>query len=356
MANAEISALVRHAVRCGLISREDSLCAANRLLEAMRLDEYEPAEPASGTLAELLDALTADAVSPRASARTTYRRPRPVRHEAHGRAHALAARGQLALPRAVRHVSRARPRPTGSTASARTSNYIRRDRIARDVKWLYPSEYGDARHHDQPLEAREGPEGHRRRPARRRRRAIPSASSAGKTRATRGRLNHPARQNLRIIPLSLAGESWYFQYSPYVYYNEHCIVFSSKTTRPMKITARRSTGCWTSRQFPHYFVGSNADLPIVGGSILSHDHFQGGHYDFAMAKARLSRRPSFADFPEISRPAIVAWPMSVVRLTGSEPRSAWSELAERDLSAPGAAYSDPSVGILAESDGSRTTP
>lgn len=112
-----------------------------------------------------------------------------------------------------------------------------------------------------------------------------------------GRVNHPARQNHRIIPLTINNSDWFFQYSPYVYYNEHCIVFNSKHT-PMKIE-RATFGKLLDfvTQFPHYFVGSNADLPIVGGSILSHDHFQGGHYTFAMAKHRLKKNFSLRDFP-----------------------------------------------------------
>ena len=130
-------------------------------------------------------------------------------------------------------------------------------------------------------------------------------------------MNHPARQNHRIIPITINGSQWGFQYSPYVYYNEHCIVFNSQHV-PMKI--ERATFAKLLdfvAQFPHYFVGSNADLPIVGGSILSHDHFQGGCYEFAMAKAPVEKEISFAGYEDV-KAGIVKWPMSVIRLDSAE--------------------------------------
>ena len=344
MANAEISALVRHAVRCGLISREDSLCAANRLLEAMRLDEYEPAEPASGTLAELLDALTADAV------RRGVCEDNIVARDLFD---TKLMGALMPWPREVSSRFRALYELSPETATdwfyrfCQDTNYIRRDRIARDVKWPYPSEYGTlditinlSKPEKDPkaiAAARLAPQA-----------GYPKCQLCAENEGYAGRLNHPARQNLRLIPLSLAGESWYFQYSPYVYYNEHCIVLSSEH-RPMKVTRAAFDRLLDfTRQFPHYFVGSNADLPIVGGSILSHDHFQGGRYDFAMALAPVEKAVRFADDPEIEA-GVVRWPMSVVRLTGSDP-ARLAELAERVLNA-WRGYSDPSVGILAESDG-----
>jgi UDPglucose--hexose-1-phosphate uridylyltransferase len=132
-----------------------------------------------------------------------------------------------------------------------------------------------------------------------------------------GRVNHPARQNHRVIPLELEGESWCLQYSPYVYYNEHCIVFDS-IHEPMKITEKGFRRLFAIvKKFPHYFVGSNADLPIVGGSVLTHDHFQGGNYTFAMAKAEIETPVTFEKYPTVSG-GIVKWPMSVLRLVGED--------------------------------------
>ena len=161
-------------------------------------------------------------------------------------------------------------------------------------------------------------------------------------------MNHPARQNHRILPLSIAGEPWFWQYSPYVYYNEHCIVLNSHHV-PMRI----DRGAFLKlldfvTQFPHYFVGSNADLPIVGGSILSHDHFQGGRYEFAMAKAPVERDFSFRGYEEI-RAGVVRWPMSVLRLTGPD-RERLAELADAILRR-WRSYTDESVSVFAETEG-----
>ena len=163
-----------------------------------------------------------------------------------------------------------------------------------------------------------------------------------------GRMNHPARENHRIIPLTINGSAWNLQYSPYVYYNEHCIVFNSQHT-PMKIERA------TFRKlldfvglFPHYFVGSNADLPIVGGSILSHDHFQGGHYEFAMAKAPIEKTWVFPGFEDVEA-GIVHWPMSCIRLTCADD-TRLVELADKLLAA-WRGYTDESCFIFAETDG-----
>ena len=159
-----------------------------------------------------------------------------------------------------------------------------------------------------------------------------------------GRVNHPARQNHRVIPLTLASEPWFIQYSPYVYYNEHAIVFSGEH-RPMKITKAAFDRLTSfTEQVPHYFLGSNADLPIVGGSILSHDHYQGGHHEFPMAKAPVEKKVSFKGYENIEA-GIVKWPMSVIRITGKN-RLELVELADKILKA-WREYSDESLGIFA---------
>ena len=161
-------------------------------------------------------------------------------------------------------------------------------------------------------------------------------------------MNHPARQNHRIIPLTINGSPWYWQYSPYVYYNEHCIVFNAEHT-PMKIdkAAFRKLLDFVTL-FPHYFVGSNADLPIVGGSILSHDHFQGGHYEFAMAKAPVETPLVFRGFEDVDA-GIVKWPMSVIRLTSAD-RDRLAELADKIL-LKWRGYTDEAAVIYAETEG-----
>ena len=161
-------------------------------------------------------------------------------------------------------------------------------------------------------------------------------------------MNHPARQNHRILPLTIAGTPWFWQYSPYVYYNEHCIVFNSQHT-PMKVdrAAFRKLFDFVTLM-PHYFVGSNADLPIVGGSILSHDHFQGGHYEFAMAKAPVETALRFTGYEDIEA-GIVKWPMSVIRLTGPD-SGRIVDLADRILGC-WRGYTDEAALILAETEG-----
>jgi len=194
------------------------------------------------------------------------------------------------------------------------SDYIRRYRIKKDMKWITPTQYGDIDITINLSKPEKDPK------------AIAAAKNAKQSGYPKcllcmenegyaGRVNHPARQNHRIIPITIQGDKWGFQYSPYVYYNEHCIVFNGQHT-PMKI--EHNTFCKLFdfvKQFPHYIVGSNADLPIVGGSILSHDHFQGGNYEFAMAKAPVERSFTIDGFADVEA-GIVKWPMSVIRLRG----------------------------------------
>lgn len=196
------------------------------------------------------------------------------------------------------------------------TDYIRRYRVCKDQKWIAPTKYGDLDITINLSKPEKDPK------------AIAAAKLAKQSGYPKcllcmenegyaGRINHPARQNHRIIPVTINGSRWGFQYSPYVYYNEHCIVFNSCHT-PMKI--EHATFCKLFdfvKQFPHYFVGSNADLPIVGGSILSHDHFQGGHYEFAMAKAPVEKTFTVKGFEDVNA-GIVKWPMSVIRIWGKD--------------------------------------
>lgn len=227
------------------------------------------------------------------------------------------------------------------------SNYIRRYRIKKDLKWTTDTEYETLDITVNLSKPEKDPK------------AIAAAKLAKQSGYPKcllckenvgyaGRINHPARQNHRIIPLVINNSSWFFQYSPYVYYNEHCIIFNGEHT-PMKIE-RATFGKLLDfvEQFPHYFVGSNADLPIVGGSILSHDHFQGGHYEFAMAKAPIEREISFNGFADVQA-GIVKWPMSVIRLRAGK-KERLVELADKILLA-WRGYSDEQAFVFAETDG-----
>jgi UDPglucose--hexose-1-phosphate uridylyltransferase len=197
---------------------------------------------------------------------------------------------------------------------SKNSDYIRRYRISKDMKWVSPTEYGDL---DITINLSKPEKDPKAIAAARnaKQSGYPKCQLCWENEGYSGRVDHPARENHRIIPVTIQDSKWGFQYSPYVYYNEHCIVFNSKHI-PMKI--EHNTFCKLFdfvKQFPHYFVGSNADLPIVGGSILSHDHFQGGHYTFAMAKAPVERSFTVKGFEDV-KSGIVKWPMSVIRLSG----------------------------------------
>lgn len=227
------------------------------------------------------------------------------------------------------------------------SNYIRRQRIKKDLKWTTDTEYGTL---DITINLSKPEKDPKAIAAAKnaKQSAYPKCQLCAENEGYAGRVNHPARQNHRIIPVTINNSDWYFQYSPYVYYNEHCIVFNAQHT-PMKIE-RATFGKLLDfvTLFPHYFVGSNADLPIVGGSILSHDHFQGGHYTFAMEKAPIEKEICFADFEDV-KAGIVKWPMSVVRITGAD-KERLIELADKILVA-WRDYTDAKANIFAKTDG-----
>lgn len=199
---------------------------------------------------------------------------------------------------------------------SKVSNYIRMDRIAKNLYWLSPTEYGDIEITVNLSKPEKDPKAIA---AERnmKQSSYPKCLLCLENAGYAGRLNHPARQNHRVIPIELYKEQWFLQYSPYVYYNEHCIVFSEEH-RPMKVTENTFIRLLDYvEQIPHYFVGSNADLPIVGGSILSHDHFQGGHHIFPMEKAQIEKAFTHKAFPEV-KIGLVKWPMSVIRISGSK--------------------------------------
>lgn len=226
------------------------------------------------------------------------------------------------------------------------SNYIRMDRIRKNAYWLAPTEYGDleitinlSKPEKDPKEIallKTLKQSH-----------YPKCLLCMDNVGYAGRVDHPARQNLRVIPLELDRETWYFQYSPYVYYNEHSIIFHEKHI-PMKTSASTFERLLDFvDQFPHYFIGSNADLPIVGGSILNHDHFQGGRHKFPMEKAAVGQTFTHAEYPNV-KAGIVKWPMSVVRISGHNKHLLLKLAAE--LLEAWQTYSDPEAEIYAFSD------
>ncbi len=342
-----LDSLVEYALRTGLAQEADRRVLTNRLLDILRLDDYTPSqepliEELEPILAGILDfACRQGLCEDNVTARDLYDTRlmgalTPLPHE-------VIAEFDRRYAVSPREATDWYYRFSGDT------DYIRRYRVARDIRWIYPSEYGDiditinlSKPEKDPraiAAAKNAPQS-----------GYPKCQLCPENEGYAGRLNHPARENHRIIPLTIGGEKWFLQYSPYVYYNEHCIVFNARHT-PMAIN-RAAFGKLLEfvTVFPHYFVGSNADLPIVGGSILSHEHFQGGHYCFAMEKAPVEREISFRGFEDVQA-GIVKWPMSVIRLNGDDPARI-ADLAERILQC-WRGYSDEAAGILAETDGEK---
>ena len=230
---------------------------------------------------------------------------------------------------------------------SRKSDYIREYRIKNDVKWVTPTEYGDIDITINLSKPEKDPKAIAA-ALKMKQSSYPLCMLCPENEGYAGRVNHPARQNHRVIPLELEGENWCLQYSPYVYYNEHCIVFSGEHT-PMKISEQGFRRLFAFvKKFPHYFVGSNADLPIVGGSVLTHDHFQGGNYEFAMAKAPVETKVVFKGYEDIDA-GIVKWPMSVLRLAGDD-TDRICELSGKIL-AKWRGYPDEDAFIFSETDG-----
>ncbi len=344
--NYEINRLLNFAQQHRLLEPEDQYYAANRLLDCLGVSEYTPVDVDEhmATPDEILDQLLDYAVAQEYVEDTMNERD------------LFDTRlMDCVMPRPSEVVNRFR-RDYGQSPMAATdayydlsivSNYIRKSRIDKNIAWKTATEYGDldvtinlSKPEKDPRDIAKA----KLAPAS----SYPKCLLCKENEGYAGRTNHPARQTLRLIPLELQGHDWFLQYSPYTYYNEHCIILN-KDHVPMKITKSTFANlCDFLDVFPHYFAGSNADLPIVGGSILSHDHYQGGRYTFAMEVAPVEKTYSLSAFPtvEVGR---VAWPMSVLRL-----RSQYKEdiiaLGEHILSL-WRAYSDPSVHILHETDG-----
>ena len=342
-----IKKLVQYGLETGLICEGDRIYTTNRILEVLHLDEYEEPEKEyrnvnlEETLRELLD----------------YACEKGITENSVGYRDLLDTKLMDCLM----------PRPSEVTAKfwrlyeeqgaqaatdyfyklSQDSDYIRRYRVCKDQKWVAKTPYGDLDITINLSKPEKDPK------------AIAAAKLAKQggypkcllcmeNEGYAGRLNHPARNNHRIIRITVNDSEWGFQYSPYVYYNEHCIVFNGQHT-PMKIERAAFVKLFDFvKQFPHYFVGSNADLPIVGGSILSHDHFQGGHYTFAMAKAGMEQHFAMPGFEDVEA-GIVYWPMSVLRLRGKDPERL-IDLGDQVLQA-WRGYTDEAAFVYAETDG-----
>ena len=355
-----VADLVGYALVAGLIEKEDVIYSINCILKEMELDAYEGTEEDALSFAETLDAekiadgsvlegildiLTEDAVSRGLTGGDSV----VFRDLFDTRLMGVLTPRPGEVIRRFRELYIESPKKATNAYYAFSchTNYIRRYRVLKDLKWKTPTEYGDLDITINLSKPEKDP------------RAIAAAGKAKQSGYPKcqlcrenegyaGRPDHPARENHRVIPVTIRGSRWGFQYSPYVYYNEHCIVFNSQHV-PMKIEKDTFRKLFDFvKLFPHYFVGSNADLPIVGGSILSHDHFQGGNYSFAMARAEIEQKLVFSGFEDVSA-GIVRWPMSVIRLDGTDSERV-VDLADRILGA-WREYTDESAFIFAQTDG-----
>lgn len=340
-----ITGLVEYAKNNGLIQNEEKTWAANALLDVLKLDSFEYVIPdEEKNLTELLDILIDEAYERGVIEENSIVYRDLFDTKLMG---ALTPRPSYVREKFARLYNKS---PKDATdwyyKFSQDTNYIRKDRIKRDMRWKTKTEYGELDitiNLSKPEKDPKAIAAAKNKPAL----SYPKCMLCTENEGYPGRLNFPARQNHRIVPLTINGSKWYLQYSPYVYYNEHCICFNEQHT-PMKI----DRACFAKLldfvgKFPHYFVGSNADLPIVGGSILAHDHFQGGHYEFAMERAEIENHITFSGYDDIEA-GIVKWPMSVMRLVSDRP-DRMIELAARILKC-WRSYTDESAMIFAKTD------
>ena len=339
-----IKALINYAEEKGLISKYDRVYSANAVLALIKKNDYDDTvEPAGLPLNELLDkicdyAVEKGLIEDGVDFRDLFD---------------TAVMGAL-TPRPSEVIGKFRElykeNPEKATdwyyALSCSTNYIRTDRIAKIMKWQYTGTYGTiditvnlSKPEKDPkaiAAAKNAPQI-----------GFPKCMLCKECEGYAGRIDFPARQNHRIIPIQINNSDWFMQYSPYVYYNEHCIVFNALHT-PMKIDKLAFSKLLDFiTLFPHYFVGSNADLPIVGGSILSHEHFQGGRYEFAMERAPIETEVSFKGFDNV-KAGLVKWPMSTIRLL-SDSKEDIARLADKILTC-WRGYTDEDAFIFAETD------
>lgn len=339
-----IESLLNYGESNSLFEKEDRIYCRNLMLDVLHLDSFEDAQSCDAPLEDILAAILDYACEQGIIENSvTYRdlfdtkimncmMPRPS--EVIGKFNSLYAVDPVKATDWYYNISKA-------------SDYIRTYRIRNDMKWLAETPYGEMDITINLSKPEKDPKAIAA-AAKMKAASYPKCALCKENEGYAGRVNHPARENHRIIPLTVDGGEWFIQYSPYVYYNEHCIVFNGEHT-PMKIDKSAFRKLFDIVKYlPHYFVGSNADLPIVGGSILSHEHFQGGHYEFAMAKAEVEETLDFKGFDDVDA-GIVKWPMTVIRLSGENTESI-VELADKILLS-WRGYSDEEALILAETHG-----
>lgn len=346
MINEAIKKLVCYGLETGLIKEYDKVYVTNRILECLNLDEYEEVAEnfenvnLEETLKELLDfAVETNIIEDSIVYKDLFDTKlmatlMPMPHEVIETFNTLYEESPEKATDYFYKLSG-------------DSDYIRRYRIKKDMRWSVPSVYGDIDISINLSKPEKDPKAIAA-AKNQKQSGYPKCMLCKECEGYAGRTNFPARQNHRVIPITINNTDWGFQYSPYVYYNEHCIVFNGEHT-PMKIEKATFRKLFDFiKLFPHYFLGSNADLPIVGGSILSHDHYQGGHYTFAMAKAPIEKSFTFKGFEDIEA-GIVKWPLSVIRLRSTD-CDRIIELADIILQ-KWRSYTDEEAFIFAETNG-----
>lgn len=351
MINTYISALAQYAVDRGLIEENERIYSINMLLDVLKLDEYNPCDDKDKVIAlssdleailQFIDDYACDNGLIEENS-VVYRDLFDTR----------VMNCFVRRPSEVIRIFNEKYAVSPKEATdfyyeySKNSDYIRTYRIAKDIKWVYESEYGDIDITINMSKPEKDPK------------AIAAARNAKQSSYPKcllcvenegyaGRINHPARENHRIIPIKILGKEWGFQYSPYVYYNEHCIVLNREHT-PMTINREVFEKLFDFiRQFPHYVIATNADLPIVGGSILSHEHFQGGNYSFAMSRAVIEKEVVFKGFEDVEA-GILKWPMSVIRIRSTS-QERLVDLADKILGA-WREYTDEEAFIFAKTNG-----
>ena len=351
MINTYIGALAQYAVDRGLIEENERIYSINMLLDVLKLDEYNPCDDEDKVIAlssdleailQFIDDYACDNGLIEENS-VVYRDLFDTR----------VMNCFVRRPSEVIRIFNEKYAVSPKEATdfyyeySKNSDYIRTYRIAKDIKWVYESEYGDIDITINMSKPEKDPK------------AIAAARNAKQSSYPKcllcvenegyaGRINHPARENHRIIPIRILGKEWGFQYSPYVYYNEHCIVLNREHT-PMTINREVFEKLFDFiRQFPHYVIATNADLPIVGGSILSHEHFQGGNYSFAMSRAVIEKEVVFKGFEDVEA-GILKWPMSVIRIRSTS-QERLVDLADKILGA-WREYTDEEAFIFAKTNG-----
>lgn len=351
MINTYISALAQYAVDRGLIEENERIYSINMLLDVLKLDEYNPCNDEDKVIAlsSDLEAIL-QFIDDYAYDRGLIEENSVVYRDLFDtRVMNCFVRRPSEVIRIFNEKYAVSPKEATDFyyEYSKNSDYIRTYRIAKDIKWVYESEYGDIDITINMSKPEKDPK------------AIAAARNAKQSSYPKcllcvenegyaGGINHPARENHRIIPIRILGKEWGFQYSPYVYYNEHCIVLNREHT-PMTINREVFEKLFDFiRQFPHYVIATNADLPIVGGSILSHEHFQGGNYSFAMSRAVIEKEVVFKGFEDVEA-GILKWPMSVIRIRSTS-QERLVDLADKILGA-WREYTDEEAFIFAKTNG-----